>query len=198
MYRLQNEDTFIVPDDVRYGRRNGMPILIPRPKLHELSKLFGKSLSKWCTDRPVTLMPLMHGAGWISQRIVREFSEASPHAERVLVAQSYGDGQESTPVKIHAQWIVPERDIEDRHVVLIDDIFDSGDTMAAAIEYVERFDPASVETFFMLKKRRSNQKRLRPKWVMAEIPDVWVVGAGLDDGGKYRHLPYIAEKPRIV
>lgn len=180
------------------GKRleNGLQELIKRSELHRQAQLFGGLVNSWIREKgDVTIVPILHGAGWISQRIQREIAPTSTHEERAIVAQSYGDATAARPVTIHMQWIDPKRHIEGKHILLIDDIFDSGATMTEAVRAIGRFEPASIEIFFMLRKVRGMQEPLAPRWVMFDIDDVWVVGAGLDDAGKYRHLPYIAERP---
>jgi hypoxanthine phosphoribosyltransferase len=193
----RDSDTIVKKSGLK-GRMlgSGFRQIVTRKELHEQSKHYGRRLDRWMRDRPVTLMPILHGAAWIWQQIVDEISDDSPHTERAIIAQSYGDGQAALPVEIHMQWIVPERDITDRDMVLIDDILDTGETMAAAIRAIEAHQPRSIQTLFMIAKRRERTSVVPATWVMFEIDDVWIVGAGLDDGGKYRHLRYIAERPR--
>ncbi len=175
---------------------NGLLQIIERAELAGQFKLYGTILDRWSRGRPVTFVPIMHGAGYTWQRLMGHMAEGSQHIERVIVAQSYGDGQIAVPVRIYGDWIIPDRDIRDRDIVLIDDILDSGVTMATAIEFVERYQPRSIHTLFLLRKDRRQEAHIDPTWVMFDIDDCWVVGAGLDDGGKFRHLRYLAEKPK--
>lgn len=198
MKRIFNEETISKVGSPRRKLTNGLLQIISRGELASQFKLFGGMLDRWSRNHTVTFMPIMHGAGYTWQRLMAQMDQDSSHFERILVAQSYLDGQTAEPVKIHADWIVPSRDITGRDIVLIDDVFDSGDTMNAAVEHVSRYSPRSISSFFMIRKCRSNQRLLTPAWVMFEVDDVWIVGAGLDDGGKFRHLRYIAEKPRSL
>jgi len=194
-----NDETISKLGCHRRKLQNGLLQVVSRSELSEQFKLFGGMVDRWARNKHVTFIPLMHGAGYTWQRLMAGMSEESQHIERVLVAQSYGDGQIAETVKIHGDWLVPKMDITGRDIVFIDDILDSGRTIRAAIEFVTRFKPRSIETFFMLRKecdRIDYDAFFEPTWVMFDIDDCWIVGAGLDDCGKFRHLRYIAEKPK--
>ena len=83
-------------------------------------------------------------------------------------------------------------DIRDKDVLLIDDIYDSGKTIYNVIKYIRSFKPATIKVCVLLQKRR--KKRLRSRVPLDyrgfTVPDVFVVGYGLDFAGKYRNLPY--------
>ena len=86
-------------------------------------------------------------------------------------------------------------DVRGRDILLIDDIYDSGKTMKKSVKYLKTFNPTSVKTCALLKKKRKRAKSAvsQPDYAGFEVPDVFVVGYGLDFAGKYRNLPYIAE-----
>jgi hypoxanthine phosphoribosyltransferase len=97
---------------------------------------------------------------------------------------------------VYGDWI-KEDHIRDRHCLVVDDIFDQGNTAFEVCRWLERFEPASIELCCLLSKQKERAVTLRPKYCLFEIDDCWVVGYGLDgDHGKYRHLRYIAELPR--
>lgn len=191
-----NQETISKLGCRRRPLENGLLQHISKDELRDQFKLFGGLLNAWARDKDVTFMPLMHGAGYAWQRLMPCMSADSRHEERVIVAQSYGDRQDQEMVRIYMDWINPAKDITNRHVVLIDDVLDSGYTMAEAVRRINLYNPAGVWPFFMLRKDRPRNVLVEPKWVMFDVDDCWLVGAGLDDAGKVRHLPYVAEKPR--
>ncbi|MDA1014967.1 MAG: hypoxanthine phosphoribosyltransferase [Planctomycetota bacterium] len=83
-------------------------------------------------------------------------------------------------------------DIRNRRVLLIDDIFDTGHTMQQMIERVRQHGPLSLTTAVLLRKLGRSEVDIEPDHACFEIPDVFVVGYGLDYDDDYRHLPYIA------
>ena len=83
-------------------------------------------------------------------------------------------------------------DIEGRDVLLVDDIFDTGQTLSALLRQMESLGPRSVRSAVLLRKLGRQQVAIRPDHVAFEIPDGFVVGYGLDYQDAYRHLPYVA------
>ncbi len=82
-------------------------------------------------------------------------------------------------------------DIENRHVLLIDDILDTGKTLAMVVELISAMKPASVRTCVLLDKRGRREVPFEADFVGFEIPDRFVVGYGLDFAERYRNLPCI-------
>jgi hypoxanthine phosphoribosyltransferase len=83
-------------------------------------------------------------------------------------------------------------DIRDRDVLLVDDIFDTGHTLAGVIETIRRFEPRSIRSAVLLRKLGRQEVTIQPDHVVFEIPDEFVVGYGLDYQDAYRHLPFVA------
>jgi hypoxanthine phosphoribosyltransferase len=82
--------------------------------------------------------------------------------------------------------------ILDRHVLIVEDIVDSGHTLSYLSKTLQGRRPASMKTCVLLKKRRE-QLDVEVDYLGFDIPDVWVVGYGLDLADQHRTLPYIAE-----
>jgi hypoxanthine phosphoribosyltransferase len=81
----------------------------------------------------------------------------------------------------------------DRHVLIIEDILDSGYTLEYLIRNFQSRRPASLKTVALLDKPERRAVQVELDYLGFEIPDVWVVGYGLDYAEQYRTLPYIAE-----
>ncbi len=82
-------------------------------------------------------------------------------------------------------------DIENRHVLLIDDILDTGKTLAMVVDLISAMKPASVRTCVLLDKRGRREVPFEADFTGFEIPDRFVVGYGLDFAERYRNLPCI-------
>ncbi len=107
-----------------------------------------------------------------------------------LRASSYGSGTSSSgTVRLVADLAV---DIADRHVLLVDDIVDTGLTLAALKRTLEARRPRSVRTCVLLDKTGRRETEVTIDYVGFTIPNVFVVGYGLDYDGLYRNLPYVA------
>ncbi len=84
-------------------------------------------------------------------------------------------------------------DIKGRHVVILEDIFDTGNSLQFTYDHLMKKEPASLEICTLLDKpsRRNPTVTVKPKYVGFEVPDVFVVGYGLDYNEYYRNLPYV-------
>ena len=78
-----------------------------------------------------------------------------------------------------------------KHVLLVDDIFDTGRTMAALVETIYSRGAASVKSLVLLRKKSRVEVVMKPDYVGFDIPNVFVVGYGLDHNGAWRNLPQI-------
>jgi hypoxanthine phosphoribosyltransferase len=83
-------------------------------------------------------------------------------------------------------------DLTGQDVLIVDDIFDTGRTLAALVAELRRRGAARVRSLVLLRKAGRAEVALRPDFVGFDIPDVFVVGYGLDFDGAWRHLPYLA------
>ena len=82
-----------------------------------------------------------------------------------------------------------------RHVLLLDDVLDTGQTLAHLVGHVRELRPLSVKVAVLLRKRGRQQLALEPDYHGFDIPDAFVVGYGLDHNDEYRNLPHIAVLP---
>jgi hypoxanthine phosphoribosyltransferase len=85
-----------------------------------------------------------------------------------------------------------DRDLENQHVLVVEDIVDTGRTLSALVECLKARKPASVRTCVLLDKPSRREVEFQPDFVGFEIPDRFVVGYGLDFAQSYRGLPYVA------
>jgi hypoxanthine phosphoribosyltransferase len=107
-----------------------------------------------------------------------------------LRASSYGAGTTSSgTVRLVADLSV---DITDRHVLIVDDIVDTGHTLAALKRTLAARGPRSVRACVLLDKTGRREIEVAVDYVGFTIPNVFVVGYGLDYDGLYRNLPYVA------
>lgn len=107
-----------------------------------------------------------------------------------MAVSSYGQSTESSGVVRIVKDL--DRSIEGRQVLIVEDIIDSGLTLQYLIDTLQRRNPASIRVVALLRKDKPDAIEVPVDWVGFEIPDEFVVGYGLDKGGKYRNLPFIA------
>jgi hypoxanthine phosphoribosyltransferase len=112
-----------------------------------------------------------------------------PRSVDFLSVSSYGRGTSSTgDVRLVMDLCT---DIAGRHVLLVDDIVDTGNTLSYLVAMLKGRGPASLRTCVLLRKQARMEKDLRIDYLGFDIPDVWVVGYGLDYADRNRTLPYI-------
>ena len=106
-----------------------------------------------------------------------------------MSVSSYGDGVTSTgAVKINKDL---SRDIAGRHVIIVEDILDSGITLSYLKKYLSVRNPASISIVTLLDKPARRRADVQADYVGFEVEDAFVIGYGLDYAEEYRNLPYI-------
>ena len=138
--------------------------------------------------RPLTIIGVLTGSVVLVADLIRRLD--LPLRVGVIQARSYR-GAATRPGRLQIDdSMLP--DIQGRDVLLVDDIFDTGQTLATLVAQMQTLDPRSVRSAVLLHKVGRQEVDLRPDHVAFEIPDVFVVGYGLDYQDAYRHLPYVA------
>jgi hypoxanthine phosphoribosyltransferase len=115
-----------------------------------------------------------------------------PHVVDFMALSSYGKTTESGAVRILMDLREP---IENQHVLIVEDIVDTGHTLGYLYHILKGRRPASLNTCALVRKQRE-QEGLNIDYLGFDIPDVWVVGYGLDYADRFRTLPFVAELKR--
>jgi hypoxanthine phosphoribosyltransferase len=115
-----------------------------------------------------------------------------PHIVDFMAVTSYGKNTTTGEVRLLMDLREP---VEGRHVLIVEDIIDSGQTLHYLYRLLQGRNPASLRTCALVRKQR-NCLEVPINYLGFEIPDVWVVGYGLDFADKHRTLPFIAELKR--
>ena len=82
--------------------------------------------------------------------------------------------------------------VKDEHVLIVDDILDTGKTLSEIIRMLTEYNPLSIKVCVLLNKSARREREIEPDYCCFEIEDKFVVGYGLDFDNRYRNLPYIA------
>ena len=138
-------------------------------------------------DRPVTIVGILTGSLMFLADLVRHLD--FPLRIGFIQASSYR-GATTKPGELH---VSPELlpDVRDRHVLLLDDILDTGQTLGYLVRHLRGLGVASVRVGVLLRKLGRQQIALEPDYVGFDIPDAFVIGYGLDYNDEYRNLPFI-------
>ena len=141
----------------------------------------------------LVVVGLLRGSFVFIADLVRELD--LPVEVDFLEASSYGDGMESTrEVRILKDL---RGQIEGRDVLIVEDIVDSGHTLAHVTKFLRSRKPARMKTIALLDKPARREVDLKADWTGFEIPDEFVVGYGIDFAQRNRNLPFIG-KVRFV
>jgi hypoxanthine phosphoribosyltransferase len=161
-----------------------------RAKVAEL----GDAISADYGEDPVLLVGVLRGAAIFMADLAREIS--SPVEVDFMACSSYGSSTKSSGVVRILKDL--DETIEGRHVLVIEDILDTGLTLKYLLRNLASRGPASLEVCTLLSKQGKQRVPIDCKYVGFEIPDEFVVGYGLDFAERYRNLPYIGVlKPAV-
>jgi hypoxanthine phosphoribosyltransferase len=169
-------------------------ILFSAQELAARTRDLAAEISRDYAGREVHLIGVLRGAVPFIADLAR--SLAVPATVDYLAVSSYGAGSTSSGVVRITKDL--DDDIESRHVLIIEDILDSGRTLDYLVSMLRRRRPAGLEVCTLLDKPGARQTDLQPKYVGFSCPDCFVVGYGLDYAQRYRELPYIGELKRDV
>jgi len=139
----------------------------------------------------LTLVPILSGSLVFTADLIRQLPWRL-RLRMVSVSAYPGARTRSTDVELGDGFSELGAAIAGRHVLVIDDILDTGRTLEAVREALARHRPRSVRTCVLLHKKGRQTAAIEPDYVGFEVPDRFVVGYGLDYDGLYRNLPMIA------
>ncbi|MEN3611261.1 hypoxanthine phosphoribosyltransferase [Plantactinospora sp. ZYX-F-223] len=166
-----------------------------REKIAELAKQVAADYAG--SKDGILLVCVLKGAIMFMADFARALGRHGPSAELEFMAlSSYGQGTTSSgTVRIRKDL---DRDIAGRHVVVVEDIVDSGLTLSWLLRYLESRAAASVEVVALFRKPDAIKVSVPVKYVGFDIPSEFVVGYGLDFGERYREVPYVGVlKPEV-
>lgn len=166
-----------------------------REKIEELAKQV--SADHATVEGGLLLVCVLKGAVMFMADFARALGRYGPAIELEFMAvSSYGQGATSSGVVRILKDL--DRDIAGRHVVVVEDIVDSGLTLSWLLKYLESRSAASVEVVALFRKPEAVKVPVAVKYVGFDIPKEFVVGYGLDFAERYRELPYVGVlKPEV-
>lgn len=154
----------------------------------------GAEISASYGDEPVLLVAVLRGAALFVADLSRRIT--SPVELDFMAVSSYGSTTKSSGVVRILKDL--DETIEERHVLVVEDILDTGLTLKYLLKNLASRRPMSLEVVTLLEKTGKQAVPITCKWIGFEIPDEFVVGYGLDYGERYRNLPYIGTlKPQV-
>ncbi|SHI10071.1 hypoxanthine phosphoribosyltransferase [Clostridium collagenovorans DSM 3089] len=162
-------------------------ILFSKDEINSRIVELGKEISKDYEGKEIYVLSLLRGSFIYAADLVRELTV--PTKIGFMTTSSYGHSETSSgSVKVIND--IPDN-IENCHVLIVDDIVDTGITMDFVVNHVKSLGAASVKCCVLLDKPERRKVDIKPDYCCFTIPDLFVVGYGLNYGDYYRNIPYV-------
>jgi hypoxanthine phosphoribosyltransferase len=163
-------------------------ILVQADVLQRRVRELGDEISRDYEGEELILVCVLKGAVFFLSDLMRQLTV--PCEVDFMAVASYGDATDSSGVvRILKDLDAP---IEGRHVLIVEDIVDSGLTLQYLLRYLKARNPASLEVVALLTKPSRRKTAIDAKYIGFEIPDRFVIGYGLDHAERHRNLPFVA------
>jgi hypoxanthine phosphoribosyltransferase len=163
------------------------PVLVSSHDIQEKVRELGERITGDYREDKLLLVGILRGAVVFLSDLMRHLQ--MPCEIDFMEVSSYGAGTQSSGVVRILKDL--EEDITGRHVLLVEDIIDTGLTLSYLRRALLQREPASLEICALLTKPSRRQVDLRVRYLGFEVPDEFVIGYGIDFAGAYRNLPDI-------
>ncbi len=174
--------------DPRLAGRRVKRIAFTTDEISRRVQELGEEITSSYPDGELLVLGLLKGSFIFVSDLVRHITRQL-HVD-FLVVSSYGVGTVSSgTVRMVYD---PETELAGRHILLVEDIVDSGRTLGQVVDVLSSRRARSIEICALLDKHVSTHLQQPPKFVGFDAPDEFLVGYGLDHAEDFRHLPYIA------
>lgn len=161
--------------------------LISEDLIQTRVRALGERISREYTGKTVHLICILKGSIFFTCELAKRISV--PVTMDFMSVSSYGSGTSSSGnIEIKKDL---DESIEGKHVIVVEDIIDSGRTLSMLIPLLREQKPASIQVATLLDKPDRREFDVDVRYTCFEIPDAFVVGYGLDYDQKYRDLPYV-------
>jgi hypoxanthine phosphoribosyltransferase len=162
-------------------------VLLSEEEVQSRIRELGAEISRDYEGRSVLLVAVLRGAALFIADLARDITV--PVELDFMAVSSYGSSTKASGVVRILKDL--DEQIEDRDVLVVEDILDTGLTLKYLLKNLASRKPASLEVVTLLSKEGKRRVPITCKYVGFDVPDEFVVGYGLDFAEKYRNLPYI-------
>jgi hypoxanthine phosphoribosyltransferase len=170
------------------GGRELKRIVFDEETIAKRVQALGREITAAYPDGDLLVLGLLKGSFIFLSDLVRKIDR--PLQVDFIVASSYGEGTVSSGnVRLVYD---PETELAGKHILLVEDIIDTGKTLNKLIALLKLRRPKSLEICALLHKHVAEQLELEAKFIGLDAPTLFLVGYGLDHAENFRHLPYIA------
>src|SRR5687768_13573678 len=161
-------------------------VLIPAARLRLRVKQLAREIERDYSGRELVIVSLLTGTVLFLADLIRFIN--LPLRLDFMGVSSYREGTLSRELVFTKELRL---DVKGRDVLLVDDILDTGRTFDAVIARLKKLKPAGIRTCVLLDKRARREVKIEADYAGFEIPDLFVVGYGLDFAERYRNLPFV-------
>lgn len=177
------------PEMKRRAGGRELRIVLDEATIAERVRQLGSEITAAYPDGDLLVLGLLKGSFIFLSDLVRQIDR--PLHLDFLVASSYGTGTVSSgTVRLLYD---PETPLEGKHILIVEDIIDSGRTMKHLLHLLQERNPASVAVCALLDKNLLPEPIPQVRWVGFPAPPAFLVGYGLDHAEDFRHLPFIGD-----
>ncbi|MCI1944585.1 hypoxanthine phosphoribosyltransferase [Clostridium luticellarii] len=162
-------------------------ILLDEQTIKRKVKEIGRRVSKDYEGEDLMLVGILKGSVPFMADLLREIT--IPCTMDFMAVSSYGNSTSSSGVVRILKDL--DHEIENKHVLIVEDIIDSGITLAYLVDYLKGRKAKSIEIACLLNKAERRKINVKAKYIGFEVPDYFLVGYGLDYAEKYRNFPYV-------
>ncbi|MFN8578913.1 MAG: hypoxanthine phosphoribosyltransferase [Candidatus Sericytochromatia bacterium] len=178
---------------IRSDKEDILNIIIDEEKLQAKIKEIAEKISNDYIDKDLLLICVMNGSVFLSVDLIKQLTVRAD-LDFISVG-SYSKTESTGNVTLYRDI---STDVSNKDVLIIEDILDSGRTFSFLVEHFKSKNPKSLKTFSLLDKPDRRVKDVHLDYVGFVIPDIFIVGYGMDYEQRYRQLPFIGElKPEI-
>lgn len=164
-------------------------VLIEEEQLISKIQEIAEQISQDYEDKEIYLVCILKGSVYFTCELSKYIKV--PVKLGFLSVSSYGDGLTSSgAVSLNGDL---DFDVKGKHIIVVEDIVDTGRTLAYLLHMLAKRKPESLRLCTLLDKPGSRKTEVKVDYVGFEVPDKFVVGFGMDYAQKYRNLPYIGE-----
>jgi len=162
-------------------------VLLSEEVIKEKIKALGAQITEDYKGKDLILLGILKGSVMFMSDLMKEIN--LPCKMDFMAVSSYGDATQSSGIVK----IIKDLDFEikDKHILIIEDIIDTGITLKYLMKYLSARNPSSLEIVCLLNKPERRKEQLDVKYLGFDVPDHFLVGYGLDYAETYRNLPYI-------
>lgn len=161
-------------------------VLITEAELAERVKTLAQEIEKDFAGKEMVIVSLLNGTVMFLADLIRHLS--LPLRLDFMGVSSYGAGTESGELVFTKELRL---DVRGRDVLLVDDILDTGKTLSRVLPKLRKLNPREIKICVLLDKKERRVEKVEADYVGFEIPDLFVVGYGLDYAERFRNLPFV-------